>query len=271
MKHLLPVVIVLIATLAHAQSAPATRPAILNRVGVDQRLGSHIPTDLAFTDESGQTVQLKSLMHGRPVLLTLVYYKCPMLCTVTLNQLTRSLNAMSATAGNQFDIITVSFDPRETPALAAEKKRTYLKSYRRPESEAGWHFLTGTEASIRELAQSVGFRYAWDDANKIYAHAAAVMVLAPDGTISRYFLGVDYPPVELQKAIDEARGGAVGPKAEQIFLYCFHYDPATGRYGLVIERAMRVLGVVTFVALAGLILLSLRRERRRVRVAEVGS
>jgi protein SCO1/2 len=258
-----PLLIALVLFVSPVLAAPATQPSILNGVGVEQRLGSRIPLDLRFADENGKAVQLRQLIHDRPVLLTLVYYQCPMLCTVTLNQLSRSLNALSESAGDQFDILTISFDPRETSGLAAAKKQIYLKGYQRPTAANGWHFLTGSEDSIRKLTSAVGFNYRWDAEHQIYAHASAVVVLTPDGTISRYFLGVDYPPVQLRQAIRDADAGSVGAKAEQVFLYCFHYDPATGRYGLIINRAIQALGLFTVVALAGLIMFHLHRERKR--------
>jgi protein SCO1/2 len=252
-------------------SAPATRPAILDKVSIDQRLGKYIPLDLPFRDDNGGLVTLRDCFHGRPVILTPVYYDCPMLCTLTLNQLTRSINMISQNVGQQFDIITFSFDPRETPDLAAQKKRTYLKAYRREGAEAGWHFLTGSPDSIRKLTDAIGFHYTWDPANKIYAHASGIMVLTPQGKISRYFLGVDYPTIDLQKALADASKDAVAPApAEQIFLYCFHYDPTTGKYGLIIDRAIQVFGIATLVALVSLIAIYLRRERRMQVGAEGG-
>ncbi len=249
-------------TLNVQAQAPATRPAILNQVSIDQRLGQRIPLDLTFRDDNGATVTLASCLHGRPVILTPVYYKCPMLCTLTLNQLTRSLNMISQNVGQQFDIVTFSFDPRETPDLAAEKKRTYLKAYRREGAETGWHFLTGSEDSIHQLAGAIGFHYTWDAQNQIYAHASGVLVLTPDGTISRYFLGVDYPSADLQQALADASRSTIAPPAEQIFLYCFHYNPATGKYGFIIDRAIRVFGTITLLALVTMIALFIRRDRR---------
>lgn len=245
-----------------ALAQPATRPAILDGVGIDQRLGDVVPMNLVFKDEAGNDIRLADCVHGRPVLLTLVYFKCPMLCTVELSQLTRSLNILSESAGEQFDIITVSFNPNETAQLAAEKKQSYLRSYRRASADGGWHFLTGSEQSISALAHAVGFNYKWDPQYQQYAHASAVMVLTPQGKISRYFLGVDYPATELRQAMNDARGETIAPPAEQVFLYCFHYDARTGRYGLIISRAMQVLGGVTFLSLVTMVTVFLVRERR---------
>jgi protein SCO1/2 len=254
----------LLLSLAISRSAVA-QPAVLREAGIDQHLGESIPLDVPLRDDNGQAVTLGDCLHpGRPVLLTFVYYRCPMLCTTTLNQLTRSLTALpSQSAGDEFDVITVSIDPRETPELAAEKKRTYLRAYRRPTAEMGWHFMTGSQTSIDRLTKAAGFRYAWDEEHQVFAHAAAVIVLTPRGKISRYFLGVDYPPTELQQAMSQAQSDTVGPPAEAVFLYCFHYDPATGKYGLIIDRALHVLGVATLLGLVGLIGFCTMRGRHR--------
>jgi protein SCO1/2 len=241
----------LIATPVRAE-APATRPSILNEVTIDQKLGDILPLQLPFRDEAGSVVKLASLFRGKPVIVVPVYYQCPMLCNVTLNQLNRSLNVLSESAGDQFDIITVSFDPNEKPELAAAKKRTYLKSYRRDTAENGWHFLTGESTSIDPLMKAIGFKYEWDDKYKVFAHAATVIVASPTGKISKYFLGVDYPPTELREAIKEAGEGVVAHAAPQIFLYCFMYDPNTGKYGLVINRSLQAFGALTVVGLIGL-------------------
>ncbi len=243
-------------------SVAMAQPSILTNVGIDQHIGASVPLDLVFHDEAGQDVRLADLVHGRPVLLMMVYYRCPMLCTMSLNQLARSMNVLSESAGEKFDVITVSIDPNETPQLAAEKKKTYLTMYRRPTASAGWHFLTGSQESISALANAVGFRYAWDPEVKQFAHATALMVLTPKGTVSRYFLGIEFPPDELRLAMNQASVGSLGPQAEQVFLYCFHYDPTTGKYGLIINRAIRAGGVLTLLALASLILFNVRRERR---------
>jgi protein SCO1/2 len=240
-------------------------------VGVDQRLGAGLPLDAKFVDERGREVTLGECLHGRPALLTPVYYECPMLCMVTLNQLGRTLNALSETVGTDFDIITISIDPKEGPELARKKKAGLLKGYRRAPAEEGWVFLTGSEESIRRVTDAVGFRYRWDEASQQFIHAGAVVVLTPDGRVSRYFLGVDYPPTAVRAALNEARGGTIGPAAERVFLYCFHYDPATGRYGLIISRALKVAGVGLVLGLAGMLaVLSRRSAARRVTGAEGG-
>jgi protein SCO1/2 len=250
--------------LLFAAAAARGQPAILKDVGIDQRLGRSLPLDVVLRDEHGRDVRLADCLHGgRPALLTFVYYECPGLCTTTLNQLTRSLNALRESAGDRFDVLTISFDPRETPDLAAAKKQTYLRAYRRPTAEEGWHFLTGPPDSIRRLTQAAGFRYTWDGEHQVFAHASAVIVLTPHGKISRYFLGVDYPPTDLRHALNAAATETVGPEAERVFLYCFHYDPTTGRYGLIIDRAIRAGGVLILLAVISLITVLILRERRR--------
>ena len=228
-------------------------PKILNGVGIDQNLGEKLPLDAIFRDESGRDVRLGAYFGRRPVVLTLVYYKCPGLCTTVLNDVSRSLNGLAESAGREFEVVTVSFDPRETPELAAAKKAQYLRGYQRPTAAAGWHFLTGSQASIDALAGAVGFHYAWDAANGVWAHAAATIVVTPEGTISRYFYGVEAPPTDLHHAIQEASGGAVGRPAERVLLYCFRYDPTTGRWGLIISRMLQVLGGVTVLLVGGIV------------------
>lgn len=261
-----------VLVLVAAARAGGAGPAALDGVGVDQKLGDTIPLDLPFTDDTGKPVRLRDLLHGRPIILTPVYYKCPMLCTVTLNQLGRTLTALSETVGEQFDIVTFSIDARDTAELAAGKKRTQLRAYRRPSAAQGWAFLTGPAASIHALTDAIGFRYRWDEPSQQFVHAGAVLVLTPEGKITRYFLGVDYPPTELRAALQEARAGTVSTPAAQVFLYCFRYDPATGRYGLIIDRGLKVLGVSLVLTLAGTMVLLTRLHRRRLaaQVASVG-
>jgi protein SCO1/2 len=207
-------------------------------------------------------VRLGDYFGRRPVLLTLVYYQCPGLCTTILNDVSRSLNGLAESAGSEFDVVTVSFDPRETPDLAAAKKATYLRGYQRPTAAAGWHFLTGPQESIDALTRAVGFRYAWDADKKLWAHAAAIIVLTPDGKVSRYFYGVEAPPTDLHQSILDASVGTVGRPAERVLLYCFRYDPATGKWGLILSRLLRVLGAVTMVAVAFLVWWQISRNPR---------
>jgi protein SCO1/2 len=246
-------ILVPLLVLAAAPAAAQNGPKILRGVGIDQNLGAQIPADATFRDESGRAVRLGDYLGRRPVLLTLVYFKCPGLCTTVLNDVSRSLNGVAESAGSEFDVVTVSFDPHETPDLAAEKKAHYLRGYQRPTAAAGWHFLTGPQASIDALTRSVGFRYAWDADHQLWAHAAAIIVLTPGGKVSRYFYGVEAPPTDLHQALLDASRDSVGRPAEQVLLYCFRYDPATGKWGLIVSRMLRVLGAVTLLAVALLV------------------
>jgi protein SCO1/2 len=235
---------------------------VLKKVDIEQRLNNQIPLDLKFRDESGREVRLgEYFAKGRPVALTLVYYECPMLCNQVLNGAVGAFQALSFTAGEEFEVVTVSFDPREGPELAARKKETYLRRYRREGAERGWHFLTGDKASIDALAESVGFRYAWDEQSQQFAHASAVMVATPQGRLSHYFYGIDYAPRDLKLALVEASEGKVGSPVDALLLYCYHYDPVSGRFAPVmgVLRAACVLTVAGVVAL----LLYLRRKSRR--------
>src|SRR5258706_696697 len=207
--------LVVLASLFSSASAQTTKPPGLEGGGITQKLGAHVPADLTFTDESGRAVRLADYFDRRPIILTPVYYKCRMLCTMTLTDLTRSMNGLTESAGREFDVITFSFDPREKPSLAADKKRQYVRHYGRATADAGWHFLTGDEASIRKLTEAIGFSYRYDAAHDVYAHAAGVVVLMPDGTVSRYFLG-DVPAVDLRDALRDAGAARVAPPAAEV-------------------------------------------------------
>jgi protein SCO1/2 len=248
-----------VAGVLHAQTS---QPAILNDVGIDQRLGVQVPPDLIFSDDTGRTVKLGDYFGKRPIVLSLVYYECPMLCTMSLNDLPRSMGAMPLNPGDDFEIVTVSFDPREKTPLAAAKKRHYVHQYKKPKAAQAWHYLTGDEANIKKLTETVGFRYVWDAKYNQYAHAAGFIVLTPEGKTARYFYGVDYSSKDMRLALVEASEGKISRPVEQILLYCFHYDPSTGRYSLAILRLLRVAGAVTVAAIASFIILNLRRERR---------
>ncbi len=223
--------------------------------GIDQRLNAQIPLDLAFRDETGGTVHLKDYFGKRPVILSLVYYDCPMLCTLSLNGLLHSLELMKLTAGQDFEVVTVSFDPREKPELAAAKKRLYLTLYNRPSAWRGWHFLTGDEVPIRLLTAAVGFRYKWDAASGQYAHATGIMVSTPLGRLARYFYGIEYPSRDLRLSLVEASANRIGSPVDQILLFCYHYDPAQGKYGLVVTRVLQLGGIVTVLFLITLVLI----------------
>jgi protein SCO1 len=252
--------LLILATTATAQ----TSPNVLDKVGIDEKLNTQLPLDLHFRDETGRDVMLNEYFGKRPVILTLVYYKCPMLCTLVLNDLLRAMNVMKASAGENFDVVTVSFDPRETPDLAAAKKREYSRNYRRGTAEKGWHFLTGDEFAIKELTSAVGFRYAYDPKFQQYAHASGIIILTPTGKTSRYFFGLDYSAKDLGNAIADASSGAISTTpAPRVLLYCFHYDPTTGKYSLIVTRAMRVLAVMVLIAIAAFILVMIRRDYSR--------
>lgn len=267
---LLPLAFLLSATPAGAQYAQppvGPRPTgksdeILKQVGIEQRLNNQIPLDLTFRDESGRAVRLGDYFgHGKPVLLMLVYYECPMLCNQVLNGVVGTLGAVTFTPGQEFEVVTVSFDPREGPELAAKKKEAYLKRYRRENAGLGWHFLTGDKASIDALAESVGFRYVWDEQSKQFAHASAVMVATPQGRLSHYFYGIDYSPKDLRLALVEASEGRIGSPVDALILYCYHYDPATGRFAPVMA-VLRAAGVLTVLGLVALLYFLHRRTRR---------
>jgi protein SCO1/2 len=236
-------------------------PKILRDVGFDQHLGDAVPLDAAFRDESGRTVRLGDYFGSRPVVLSLAYYECPMLCTVTLNGLASALDVLAFEPGRDFEIVTVSFEPKETPALAAAKKASYLRRYKRPGAAGAWHFLTGDAAQIRRLTDAVGFKYVWDERSGQYAHASGVMVLTPDGRLARYLYGVEYAPKDLRFALVEASQGRILSPVDRLLLYCYHYDPALGRYGKSVMSLLRVAGVLTLGGLGAMILGLRRRDR----------
>ena len=237
---------------------------ILDRVGFDQKLGGVVPLDAEFRDENGRAVKLGDYFGKRPVVLDLVYYQCPLLCTQTLNGLTRSLKPLAPSIGKDFEVLTVSISPEEGPEMSRLKKAGYLKRYGRPgpEAAAGWHFLTGKKDQIDRLARSVGFRYNYNPRTRLYAHAAGIVVLTPEGKISRYFYGIDYPAKDLQFALVESSSGKVGTPIARILLLCYDYDAASGKYTLAILRLVRVFGGATAVGLAAYMALMFRRDRR---------
>lgn len=253
----------LVCLLALSAGPTDQRPKILSDVGIDQKLDAQVPPDLVFHDEMGRDVRLGDYFGKRPMVLALVYFKCPALCTMVLNDLTKAMNSMKMNCGEQFDILTVSFDPNETPTLAQEKKDQYIRAYRRPHAEEGWHFLTGSQASIASLTKTVGFRYAWDPKYQQYAHASGLIILTPQGKTSRYFYGIDYAPSDLELSLAEASQGKETSVADQILLFCFHYDPSTGKYSLMVTRLIQVGGVLTMLILGSYMFWSFRRDRKR--------
>jgi protein SCO1/2 len=255
--------VVQISTLL-GRSAEAQGPAgTLRDVGFDQNLNAQVSLDLIFRDEAGRPVRLREFFDERPVILTFVYYRCPLLCGQELQGLARSLKPLAQSPGKEFEVLTVSIDPREKPALAAAKKAAYLKRYGREGAETGWHFLTGPTDSIESLTRSAGFRYTYNPKTELYTHAAGAVVLTPGGKIARYFYGVDFSAKDLRFALTEASEGRIGSPISRLLLFCYDYDAATGKYTLAIVRLIRVLGTATAVGLAALVYILLRREQRR--------
>ncbi len=240
-------------------AAQALIPA-LHDVGLDQKLNGQVPRDLRFVDEAGREVRLGDYFGPRPVVLVLAYYECPMLCTEVLNGLVGSLETLPFDAGKQFDVVVVSIDPGETPALATQKKQLYLKRYGRPGAENAMHFLTGREDAIKALTSAVGFRYKYDPATDQFAHVAVLTILTPDARVSRYLYGIEYSPRDLKLALVEAADGKIGSAVDQALLFCYHYDPETGKYGLAIMNLVRLGGIFTVAGVVAFILLNLRRR-----------
>jgi protein SCO1/2 len=236
---------------------------MLKDVGIDQKLNEKIALDVPFTDETGKDVTLGQFFGSRPVLLALVYYECPMLCTQVLHGLVGSLEGISFTAGKEFEVVFVSFDPGETPALAADRKQYFLRRYGHPEAAPYVHFLTGRETSIKALTSAIGFRYAYDAQIDQFAHPAAITLLTSEGRVSRYLYGIEFAPRDLKLALVEASAGKIGSVVEQILLFCYHYDPESGKYGLVIMNFVRLAAALTVIALGASVFWSLRRERRQ--------
>lgn len=262
--HWLTVVVVLAGAGLGAARAQTAADRVLHAVGFDQHLGEMVPLDLVFRDESGQAVRLSQYFGRRPVILALVYYECPMLCTLTLNGLISALKVLSFDVGKEFDVLAVSFNPNETPALAAAKKASYLQHYKRPGAVEGWHFLTGDEPAIQRLTQAVGFRYVYDPVQKEYAHATGIVILTPQGNIARYFFGVEFSPKDLRLGLIEASVNKIGTPVDQLLLYCFHYDPSTGKYSAVAMNIVRVAGVVTVLVLGTFMTVMFLRDRTRL-------
>jgi len=238
-------------------------PGALQGVGIDQKLDQQIPLSLTFTDEFGKTVPLSTYFHGKkPVILALVYYRCPMLCTQILTGLESSLKAVSFNPGQDFEIVSLSFDPQDTWQLAAAKKQTYVKRYGRPNTVNGWHFLTGSASNIKTLTDAVGFHYKYDASTDQFAHASGIMILTPDGRLSRYFYGVEYAPRDVRLGLVEASQNKIGSPVDQILLFCYHYDPATGKYGALVMNMVRVAGAGFVLVFGGILWIVIRREKR---------
>jgi protein SCO1/2 len=254
-----------------AQSPPtetglpaAALPSALREVGFDQNLDHALPLDAEFTDEKGRTVRIGEYFGKRPVVLAFVYYGCPMLCLQSLSSLASTLGVLSENPGDDFDVVSVSIDPRETPAMAREKKTHYVERSGKPSIAVGWHYLTGTEANIQRLTKAAGFRYVWDEHTQQYAHPAGIVIATPQGRVSRYLFGIDYGPRDLRLAVLDASEEKVSSPLKKALLYCYHYDVATGRYSLAIMRIVQLAGAATVFSLGTLIFVWTRRERRQI-------
>jgi len=258
-------VVLLSALSAHAQRdllnmKGIDRPAPLKNVGIDQKLDSQLPLSLPFKDETGKTVRLGDYFGKRPVILAPVYYECPMLCTQILNGLVRSLKAVTFKPGQEFEVVVFSFDARDTSTLAAAKKRSYLKNYDRPGTDAGWHFLTGDPNSIKELTAALGFRYVWDAHSGQFAHASAVMIATPEGRLSKYYYGIEYASKDVRLGLIEAAQNKIGTPVDQLLLFCFHWDASTGKYTATAMNLLRLAGGTTILLLGGFVIIMLRRD-----------
>lgn len=240
-------------------------PKGLEGVGIDQKLDQQLPLNAQFKDEAGRTVTLGSFFHGKPVLLAPVYYRCPMLCTQILNGMVSALKAVSFDPGRDFEVVAFSFDPRDTPETAGAKRLNYVKRYGRPNTANGFHFLTGDEANIKVLTEAIGFHYRYDAIHDQFAHASGLMMATPEGRLSRYFYGVDYSPRDLRLGLVEASERKIGTPVDAVLLFCFHYDPATGKYGAVAMNSLRAGGAGFVLVCGSLLFVAWRRDKRRDR------
>jgi protein SCO1 len=246
--------------------AAGGKPRQLENVGIDQRLNEQVPLDLTFRDEAGNEVKLGDYFGQKPVVLSLVYYSCPQLCNQVLNGLTSSLGTVKDfSIGKEYNVVTVSFDAREKPELAAKKKASYVEWYKRDGVREGWHFLTGDQAQIDKLTEAVGFHYHWDEPSQQFVHASGVMLLTPQGKLSRYFYGIEYPARDLRLGLVEASDGKIGTPVDKVLLYCFHYDPEQGKYGFVVMNLIRLGGAITLVGVAALMIVMRRKNAQRRR------
>jgi protein SCO1/2 len=261
----------LTASAAHAQSVPsnvgptaATMPAALQNVGFEPQLNAQMPLDLPFRDESGRSVQLREYFGQKPVVLAFVYYGCPMLCSQVQQGVVGTLRMLSFNPGADYQVVFISFDSRETPDMAAEKKKSVVSHFRRSGTEDGWHFLTGSQESIDAATRAANFRYNFSAKTNLFAHASGVMVLTPDGRISRYFYGVEYPGRDMRLGLVEASAGKIGTPIDHVLLFCYQYDPSTATYSTAILRIVRLGGVLTILCIVGGILIFRRRDARPV-------
>ena len=258
--------VLLCGAVAFAQpGTPASQ--VFEKVGIDQNLNGQIPLDLMFRNEEGKTVALGSYFGNKPVILSLVYYRCPMLCTQVLNGMVQTFKTINFTAGKEFEVVTVSIDPTEPYSLAVSKKDQYIEEYGRAGVGDGWHFLTGDQESITQLAKAVGFRYVYDEKTKQFAHASGIMVATPGGKLARYLYGIEYPAKDLTFSLMEASENRIGSAVNQLLLLCYHYDPLTGKYGVVVLNLLRGGGVVAILLVGGFMYVNFRRDRRKKALA----
>lgn len=237
-------------------------PPQFKEVTFQQRLDERLPLDARFKDEAGRDVALGDYFTGKPVALAFVYYQCPMLCAETMNGISSALKAVPFVPGEDFEVVLVSFDPRDTPEAANAKKRAHMQHWSVADTADGWHFLTGDEATIRRVTSAAGFTYKWEEETGQFAHVSGLLTVTPDGRLSRYFYGVEYSPKELRMALVESGEGRIGTVVEELLLYCFQYDPTSGRYGVVVMNLVRLGGLVTMVLVGGFVLLMRRRDSR---------
>ena len=248
-------------TIPESGKPSSLKPEQLKEVSFKQRLNDQLPLEAPFKDEYGRDVTLgRYFNEQRPVIVAFVYYQCPMLCTQVMNGISSSLRALTFTAGQEFDVVLISFDPRDQPAAAAEKKRTHLKYWASEQTSGGWHFLTGDAATVRRVANAAGFTYQWDEQTQQFAHVSGVLVATPEGKLARYFYGVEYSPKELRMALVEAGQGHIGSAIDELLLFCYHYDPESGRYGVMIMNLVRAAGILTVAAMVGFIVMARRRD-----------
>jgi protein SCO1/2 len=253
-----------VPALAHTGNEPYTKDeAFLKEIAFDQKLGAQLPLDLPFTDDTGKAVRLGEYFGQKPVLMLITYFNCTMLCPLLLDGLVRALRPISFDIGQQFTVLTVSINPRETPAIAASRKELYVQRYGRPGADRGWHFLTGTADAIAALTQPIGFRFVYDKKKDEYAHASGIVIFTPEGKAARYLYGVEYSPRDMRLALIEAASGTIGNPVDQVMLYCFHYDPLTGKYGVVIMNVLRLAGSATVAVLGTFMFVMFRRDRRK--------
>ena len=273
LSRLLPIIFVLTLLWSAVEPAQAQEPLpqdLIRQVGLDQKLGESIPLDLAFTDSLGQPVKLGDYFGQKPVILSLGYYECPMLCSLVRNGLYESLKQLDFTVGHEFEVVIVSIDPAETPEDADVKRQVSIMNYERGTSGDGWNFLVGEEESIRQLAEAIGFHYTYDAEIDQYLHPSGIVVLTPQGQLSRYFYGIDFPAQDLRLGLVEAADNQIGSAVDQFLLLCYHYDPVSGKYTLFIMNIIRMIGLLTVVIIGGVLFLMLRRDRNKTLTPNLG-